>query len=585
MGQPGDIQGVLQHLPHERIGRRGLLKRAGLLGFSAASLPALLAACGGNGSSTETTSSSAATIMSTSSTGGNATASTGTSVTPAASGQASGTSTSSEAGNPRSGGTLKFGKQGTNMNVDPQIDYNNNSASIQLNIYDGLVTTDLKGFLAPALATSWDITPDGLNYVLHLRQGVTFHDGSTFSAADVVYSFQRILDPANKASLRPNLQRLKSFDAPDEATVNVVLTQPYATLLSLLGSRSANILSKDFTGDYTKEMNGTGPFKLDSFEAGVLYTFVKFPNYWQAGKPYLDKVEIHVITDHEARYAALKSGQLNFAEYIQFQHIQELQSDKKFTVYVGNDIYNYVRININRDPLKDPKVRQALNYAVDRSAHLNLAFGGFGLPATVALIPPDDPVWYNKELDPHWTYDPKKAVALLADAGYQDPSKLAFTLECSTESNHFDSAQILIEQWKAIGVSADLKGLDGTIRSQKRTTGDYTIMFDGAANVFTDPDFYSLIVESDGPVYATGVKYNNPDVDRLLKEGRETIDQAKRKEIYKQLEEVLLEDAPFIYLYWRPQAEASAANVKGYTRVPGVGYMSVQFFEDLWIDG
>lgn len=595
VSNPGNVQDVLDRLSGEWMSRRALMKRAGLLGISAAGVSSLLAACGGDDDDepeedTEPTVAAAANTETgdaeptTAAEEDDSTA--GTDEPTAASDEtAEGESTSvpdQGAGEGRPGGTLTFAKQGSRP-IDPQVDYGIGTGSIQLNVYDTLISPDLEGFLGPGLAESWETQGDN-TYIFTLREGVTFHDGSPFTAADVIFSFERMLDEANGASLRPQMELMETFEATDDFTVQVVLSEPYATFLAVLANRAATIVSRAFEGDYTSEMNGTGPFMLDSFEPDVKYTLVKNPNYWQAGLPYLDKVELTPIPDESARIAAFQSGQVNFSEYIPYQYMNEVDEDENFTLYKGYDIYNYVRINVNRAPMDNPLVRQALNYAVDRSAHIDIAFGGQGIPMTAALIPTDDPVWYNSELDGHWTYDPDKALALLAEAGYEDPSTLKFTVESSSEPNHLDSAQVLVGQFQAIGISADLVPLESAIRVEKRSNGDYTIMFDGAANQWTDPDFYSLIVASDGPVYATGVGYNNPEVDRLLEEGRSTLDEAERKDIYKQLEEVLLEDAPFIFLYWRPQAEACAANVKGYTRVPGVGYMSVQFLENLWID-
>jgi ABC-type transport system substrate-binding protein len=175
-------------------------------------------------------------------------------------------------------------------------------------------------------------------------------------------------------------------------------------------------------------------------------------------------------------------------------------------------------------------------------------------------------------------------LALLAEAGYENPGDLRFTLESSSEPNHLDSAQIIVEQWRALGIDADLLPLESAVRVDKRFSGDYTIMFDGAANPWTDPDFYSLYISSEGPVYATGIGFSNPDIDRLLEEGRAELDEAARKQIYLELETLLLEIAPFVFINFRPQTEACDARVKGYVRVPGVGSASVQFFENLWID-
>lgn len=487
-----------------------------------------------------------------------------------------------DAGEPKSGGVLRSARQGWSK-LEPQIDYVSGSQSVQLNVYDTLISYDNDGFLTGSLAESWE-TPDEVTYIFHIRQGVTFHDGSPFTAEDVIFSFDRMLDESTLSARRPELERMASYEATDEYTVQVVMKEPYATFLSVLANRAATMVSRSFEGDYATEMNGTGPFMLESFEPDVETILVKNPNYWKPGMPYVDRYEVIGIPDDNARINALKSGAVNFSEYIPYQYVDELEADGNFSVYEGYDIYNYIRLNVNRAPMDNPLVRQALNYAVDRDMVINLAFGGRGVPTTAGLIPPNDPVWFQESLDGHWYYDPAKALELLAEAGYENPADLKFTLECSSEPNHLDSAQIIVETWRALGIDAELLPLESAVRVDKRYSGDYTIMFDGAANPWTDPDFYSQYIASEGSVYAAGIGFSDPEIDRLLAEGRAELDEAARKEIYLQVETRMLELAPFVFINFRPQAEACAANVKGYVRVPGVGAASTQFMEQLWID-
>ncbi|HUG13585.1 MAG TPA: ABC transporter substrate-binding protein [Thermomicrobiales bacterium] len=569
MNTISELQQRIQRLSDEQLSRRTLMRRAGLLGISVAGVTTLLTACGGDDDPTAAPAATGTTAGAP-----DPTATTGADAPTATVEQV--------AGEPKPGGTLRYGSRGFGL-IPPQIDHTISTTLLQLNVYDTLISYDPEGFLAPALAESWE-TPDELSYVFHIREGVTFHDGAPLTAADVVFSFDRILDEETGATRRPEFARMASYEATDDFTVAVTMQEPYATFLSVLANRAATIVSSAFQGDYDREMNGTGPFTLESFEPDVQYVLVKNPDYWQPGMPYLDRVEVLAIPDDSARIAALRSGDVNFAEYIPSQFVAELDADPNFTVFSGYDIYNYIRINVNREPMTDPLVRQALNYAIDREVVIDLAFVGLGVPMTVGLIPPNDPVWYSQELDGHWSYDPDKALELLAEAGYDDPSELSFTLESSSEPNHLDSAQIIVEQWRAIGISAELQPLESAVRVDKRFSGDYTIMFDGAANPWTDPDFYSLYISSEGPVYAVGIGFSDDEIDRLLEEGRSVADVAARQAIYLELERRLLEVTPFVFINFRPQAEACAANVKGYVRVPGVGSASPQFMEWLWID-
>jgi ABC-type transport system substrate-binding protein len=448
-----------------------------------------------------------------------------------------------------------------------------------------LVEYDQEGTLVGALAESFEVSEDGLQYTFKLRQGVTYHNGSPFAAEDVVASFDRILDEATGASRRAELSHMGSYEATDEATVTVTLPQPYATLLAVLATDETAIASKAWLEsgvDPVTEMNGTGAFTLDSFEPEVKYTLVKNPNYWKPGLPYLDSIEQIPINDDAARVNAFKSGEINFVEYVPWQNMAEIDEDDNYTLWKGFDTFNLVRLNPNTPPLDNKLVRQALNYAIDREAVIAVAFGGEGEQMTVGLFPQDSP-WYSQSLDGHWSYDPDKAMELLAEAGV-DPSTVTLDLTAATISVHMDTAQVVAQQLQELGFTVNIIQQDVPTLTERRTTGDYQLMQDGLSLSYPDPDAYSVYFDIDGSSYARGVNYQNQELADLLAQGRAETDPAKRKEIYTQFEEALLDDAPWIFILFRPQAEAGIAAVKGYTRIPGIGLDSEGYMEYIWLD-
>ena len=191
------------------------------------------------------------------------------------------------------GGTLRYALGRDSVAFDPHIYYGASSASIQGNIYDGLLEYDSDGSLVPALAESWE-NPDENTWIFHLRSGVKFHDGSDFNADDVIYSFERIMDPETAAT-RGNLLRAQivSMEAVDELTVKIVLAGPNATFLSVLAAPDCFMIDKEWgeSGhNFKSEANGTGPFVLGEYEPQVQYVLKKNPNYWKEGLPYLDEV-------------------------------------------------------------------------------------------------------------------------------------------------------------------------------------------------------------------------------------------------------------------------------------------------------
>jgi ABC-type transport system substrate-binding protein len=590
-------QGQFETVLTRTVSRRKLLQRMALLGLSAPVIGGLLAACGGGDDDddddpTATTSGSDATApagqtpsgtdASPTSEGSPDTGSTPSETTPEA---ASTTGTSGTTGDGVQGGTLTWGLLRDPIAFDPHINYGASSSSLQGNVYNTLVEYDMEGNIVGALAESWEASDDGLEYVLTLRQGVTFHDGATFDSADVIANFDRIMNEATGASRRTEFSNVGSYEANDEYTVTMTLPNPYATLLAVLATDEMQIADADWlanVADPTQEMNGTGPFILDSFEKEVSYTLVRNPNYWKEGLPYLDSIVQTPIPDDNARMNALRSGEINYAEYVPWQNMAEFAEDDNYTSFKGFDTYNIVRLNTSRPPLDNKLVRQALNYAIDRDAVIAVAFGGEGEDMTVALFPRDSP-WYHPELEGHWTYDPDRAMELLAEAGV-DPSTVTLDFAVATISVHSDTGQVVAQQLEDLGFTVNIIQQDVPTLTERRTTGDYTMMQDGLSLSYPDPDAYSAYFDIGGAAYAQGVGFESQVLADLLEQGRTETDPDARKEIYLQFTEALLDEAPWIFILFRPQAEVMTSDVKGYVRISAIGLDSQGYMENVWID-
>jgi peptide/nickel transport system substrate-binding protein len=260
----------------------------------------------------------------------------------------------------------------------------------------------------------------------------------------------------------------------------------------------------------------------------------------------------------------------------------EFDEDDNYELYKGFDTYNIVRLNVSRPPLDNKLVRQALNFAIDREAVIAVAFGGEGEEMTVGLFPQASP-WHQQELDPYWTYDTDKAQELLAEAGV-DPSGVTLDFAVATISVHSDTAQVVAQQLEDLGFTVNIIQQDVPTLTERRTTGDYQMMQDGLSLAYPDPDAYSVYFDIGASQYAKGVGYENQEVADLLAQGRAELDPDARKEIYKQFTETLLDDAPWIFILFRPQAEVVAKNVKGYTRIVIAGLGSESYMENIWID-
>ena len=488
------------------------------------------------------------------------------------------------AGTPKSGGTLKFALLRDPNRWDPHINQGATTYTFMANIYEGLVRYSLKGTLEPALAVRWE-NPDPTTYVLHLRRNVKFHSGNPFTAEDVKYSIERILDPNTAATRSREFSAIQSITVIDPYTVKLTLKKPDAPFLEVLASGEAMMVDKKWAeagGNFKQATSGTGPFKQGPFETGVRYTLLKNPDYWEQPYPYLDRIEYASIPKDEVRVSALQTGSVDMAEYIPWQSIKGLEKDPNITVYVGYDTFNIIRLNPKRPPFDDVRVRQAFNYLIDRKEIIDLAWGGIGVPMGAGLIPEGH--WaFPAALQKTWSYDPAKGKKLLAEAGV-NPAATKIVFDSTTLSVHMDEAQIVVTQLQKAGFTQiELKPMDVPTQQKKRVSGDYQMFIDGFSLPGPDPDFYTVWFSSAGPLYAKPVGFADEKLDKLLDEGRSTLDQAKRKVIYAQVEQRLTELAPWVFVHWRPQAEASRANVKGFTRLPGaLGNKSLGGLKYVW---
>ncbi len=473
-------------------------------------------------------------------------------------------------GAPKAGGLLKVALLRDPTGWDPHINYGATTYTFQNNVYEQLVRHSTKGVLEPGLAVRWE-TPDPTTYVFHLRQNVRFHSGNPFTAEDVKFSIERILDPGTNATRAREFAGVQAVTVVDAHTARITLKQPTAPFLELLTAGEAMIVDAKWAragGDFKKAESGTGPFKLGPFETGVRYTLVKNPDYWDAPLPYLDRIELATIGKDEQRVSALRTGTVDLVEYVPWQEIKALEKDPGVKVYVGYDTFNVIRLNPKRPPFDNPKVRQAFNYLVDRKEIIDLAWGGIGRPFGAGLIPEGH--WaFPRSLQSTWGYDVARAKRLLAEAGV-NPGATRLTFDSTTLTVHMDSAQIIVTQLQRAGFTqVDLRPMDVPAQQRKRVTGEYQMMMDGFSLPWSDPDFYTAFFGTGGASYARAVGFSDETLDKLLDEARATLDQARRAAIYAQVEQRLVELAPWVFLHWRPQAEASRANVGGYVRLPG----------------
>ena len=466
---------------------------------------------------------------------------------------------------PKTGGTLVAAWAQDPVGLDPHVTSARSSIAILENVLDNLVTVDENLEIAPSLAQSWEFSDDGLTLTFHLRDGVTFSNGRPFTAEDVVYTYERLLDPATGSGNAFLLDGVTDIAAPDARTVVFTLEEPSAVLLgSLASSKALGIIARESVEDGTVNTQpiGTGPFTIADFQPGVKVTLERNEAYWQEGLPYLDAIDVRIIPDESVRRSALVSGDVDWTISVPAQSVEELRARDDVVIdEVPAGAYWYIGVNTEREPLNDPRVRQAIAYAINRDNVAAAAAFGNAQP-TEDPIPASSP--WASDYSPY-EYNPERARELLAEAGYPD----GFEMEIMPTTQYEESvraAQVIQADLANVGVRADIRTLEWAEWLEEEGAGNYDT-YVCSWNGGTDPEDYFYAQHKTGEVFNfTG--YSNPTVDELLEEGRSTQDQAARKDIYAEINRIIVDDAPYIYLYNPLEINAYKPYVEGYHTRP-----------------
>lgn len=465
--------------------------------------------------------------------------------------------------------TLKFGLSGDPPTLNPFVSAGTSARTVKLTVYEGLVSYTPEGDVQPQLAESWEIR-DAQTYVFHLRTGIKFHDGDDFTSEDVAYTFHRIMDPEIGAYLRGTFASVvEAVETPDEHTVILHLAKPFAPLLEVLAQPEASIVSKEWfetDRDLSSEMNGTGPFKFESRVPGVEIRVVRNPAYYVPGFPKVDAIDLIVYSDDDARFMALQTGEVDLIEYVPWRYYEAAEQDPNIILDTTSGPFQVLIFNVSYEPFSDARVRRAIGYAIDREEISIACFEGRLVPTYGGLIPEGH--WaYNADLAHFFRYDPDYAKQLLAEAGYPDGFS-ATLLATSAYKTHWCPAEVVQAQLAKVGIKVELELVDWPTRVESRSKWNYQFASDGLGGNYLDPDFYYPYFHSEQSPYCRAPYFADDEINRLLDEGRTTLDREKRKEIYHKLEERLLELSPWVFIGFRQQAYAFRSNIHGFKQLP-----------------
>jgi peptide/nickel transport system substrate-binding protein len=441
---------------------------------------------------------------------------------------------------------------------------------IQWTIFEPLVQYDENLQLNGILAESWEV-PEPTVWRFHLRQGVKFHDGSDFTAEDAKYSLDRVKDPATASWLIGNVANMVKAEVVDDYTLDVTLDSPVASFLDKLAV--IGIMPKGSGDNQRRAPIGSGPFKFVEYVPNEHVIVEKFADYWQEGVPYLDKITFRPIPEAAVALADLEAGDIDFATMMSPNEAASALQIPSATLTVQPATTSLMFFEVNRrvEPLNDPKVFAALIKCLDRDAVGKLVNQGYGTATNVPL-PPASP--FRKDIP--WVYDPEAAKTELEALGYKEGDIKLEIISWGGYKNLEDMAVIWKDGLNKAGVDVTVNVLEVQVMLDRYNKHD----FDIATNLYApppDPDVYYDIIW--GPRLADDYT-QHPEASELIAQGRQTTDQAERKAIYDQLQELSATDGPCVDVWFEAAMAAHRTSVRDVKLTPMIEY----FFHKAWVE-
>ena len=430
--------------------------------------------------------------------------------------------------------------QDLDNSLDPHKTVKAGTREVMFNVFEGLVKPNPDGDLIPAIAERYTVSEDHLTYTFYLREGVKFHNGDTVTAEDVVYSLQRCADAEETGIVQVEaFSVITDLSAPDEHTVSITIAEPSNEFLSYL---TTAVIPADYDQQDSFPV-GTGPFKFVSRAAQDRLVLEKFDNYWGDGA-YLDRVTYKIMENADSLLLSLQSGAIDVCAHLTSTQAAQLKDG--FNIEEGTmNLVQALYLNNAEAPFDNVRVRQALCYALDRQQILDLAFDGYGALIGSSMYPAFGK-YFDDSLTNRYPHDPEKAKALLAEAGFPDGFSMTITVP-SNYQPHMDTAQVIVEQLKAVGVSAEIVPIEWE---------------SWVEDVYTNRQFQSTVVGVDASTMTARallerftsdynrnfINFSSQEYDQLFTQAIACYDDAEQTALYKRMEAVLSQEAANVYI-------------------------------------
>jgi peptide/nickel transport system substrate-binding protein len=437
--------------------------------------------------------------------------------------------------------------------LDPTI---NPAAAIaqvtHLNVFEGLTRIDEFGAVLPGLARAWEVSDDGLTYTFHLLEGVTFSDGTTFGSDDVAFTFSRNAEPDSTNSRKAYFTQMTDIATPDPATVIITLAEPSGLFLFNMAEAQSVIVAPETAAGNATAPVGTGPFSFDRWVPGDSVALVRNPLYRDTDAVALDRVVFRFVNDAAAQITALLAGDVDvFPRMSALESVGQFQADDRFQVLVGNtEGETILAMNNARAPLDNLVVRQAISHAIDRQAIIDGAEFGFGVPIGTHFAP-HHPAYVD--LTDQYAFDPDRARALLADAGFADG--LDLTLQLPPVNYARRGGEIIASQLAQVGIRVEIIPVEwATWLEVVYAEANYDLSIVSHVepldiSIYADPDYY--------------FQYDSPEFRAIMAAANRATDTDDQYSQWRAAQHMLTDNAVNVYLFELAKVGVAKVGING----------------------
>ncbi|MGB8455233.1 MAG: ABC transporter substrate-binding protein [Anaerocolumna sp.] len=462
-----------------------------------------------------------------------------------------------QTGKPTYGGEINVACINEIDSLDPYAAVAAGTKEIMFNVFEGLVKYDFNGEIKPAIAESYDISEDFKTYTFHIRKNIRFHNGQELTNKDIIFSLQKAINSATAASLK-NIESVTE----DGDTVIIQLNKPDNDFLAYLTASFCAIIPDNYE-DSAANPIGTGPFKLVSYDVQQSLVLGKFKDYWNADSVYLDKVTFKIYSDENSAYFDLLAGNLDLYPAVETEHYDEVKD--KFNIVLGyRNIVQLLALNNAVEPFNNPKVREALNYAIDKDQIIDVMSNGYGVKLGSSVIP-GYKKYFNETVSGTYQYNQEKAKSLLKEAGYE--GGFEFTVRVpSNYTFHVKTAELIVAQLEQIGIKANIEQVEwGVWLDDVYQNRNFEATIIGLTGELSPKDWLSRYESTASNNF---INYSSKAYDELYANALKEMGEEQNIADYKELQQILADDSASVFIQDPQFLNVMDKNLAGYQVYP-----------------